>query len=246
MQISRRRLLLAGVSVFVLGLVVLFPARVAYQWFAPPGVAVSGLSGTVWNGQAAAATVDGLFLRDLAWKFRPQSLLTGKLGYSINAEPATGFIDTELYIALGGKITARDLAASVPLELLAGVLQADGLQGNANARFEELTVRDGTLTAATGTLEVSSLVHPLAGNTPLGGYIAEFTTQDDAVHGSVEDNNGVVDLAGSLRLTPDRRFEFSGLVIASANTPRSLAEQLRFLGPANNRGQHTLEFDGTY
>ena len=46
-----RGLLLAGVLAMLVALVALFPARVAYHWFAPDAVRVSGIDGSIWQGR---------------------------------------------------------------------------------------------------------------------------------------------------------------------------------------------------
>ena len=40
---------------FIIGLLAVFPARVAYRWLAPPQLAMTGIEGSVWRGGAAAA-----------------------------------------------------------------------------------------------------------------------------------------------------------------------------------------------
>ncbi|MCH7980395.1 MAG: hypothetical protein IID59_02735 [Proteobacteria bacterium] len=40
---TRRALIIAGVLSLFLALVILFPARVAFNWFAPPGISLGGI-----------------------------------------------------------------------------------------------------------------------------------------------------------------------------------------------------------
>jgi general secretion pathway protein N len=95
LTITRKALVSIGLVTFVSAFVVMFPARVAYDWFAPSTVQVSGLEGSIWSGSAAEASVAGLYLRDLAWRLRPLRLFTGKLAASIEASPASGFLEAE-------------------------------------------------------------------------------------------------------------------------------------------------------
>ena len=44
-----KRYIFAGILVLLIVLLVTFPARVAYQWFAPPDLTLSGISGSVWE-----------------------------------------------------------------------------------------------------------------------------------------------------------------------------------------------------
>ena len=64
-MLSARRAALIGVLTLLLGLLLFFPARIAYQWIAPPTVLLSGIDGSVWNGSSSEASVGGLYLGNL-------------------------------------------------------------------------------------------------------------------------------------------------------------------------------------
>ena len=133
---NRRGLITIAVVTFVVGLVILFPARVAYNWFAPPGVAVSNLSGTVWSGSAGEASINQLYLYDLSWRFKPSTLFSGGLGFQFEAKPVSGFVDGVVVAGFGGNLELRDLTASLPLDVLGAALQVSGLRGNASLQFD--------------------------------------------------------------------------------------------------------------
>ena len=61
----------------------------------------------------------------------------------------------------------------------------------------------------------------------------------------IEDTAGVFDLAGSLNIYADGRYEFRGLVAANDRTSDKLRGQLRFLGSPNERGQHEIRLEGS-
>ncbi len=104
-----RRLIVVGVVTLLLGLIVLFPARVASQWFAPPGVAVSGITGTLWTGSAQSVVVNGVYLSDLSWRMKPLRLFTGQLAYAVSGSPSFGTFDADIAIGVGGDILLTGL-----------------------------------------------------------------------------------------------------------------------------------------
>jgi hypothetical protein len=142
-------------------------------------------------------------------------------------------------------LTVSDLAASLPLQMFAESLNIQGLRGNASLRFERIQLRDGLPVAANGTLQVNDLLAPKLSRESIGGYQAEFSTQDDGVAASVEDVDGVVDLAGSFQIKDDRSYRFLGQVIAKPEAPARLRQQLQYLGSANERGQRELRVEGS-
>ena len=242
---SMRRLIILGSLALVAGIIIMFPARVAYHWFAPPGVGISGITGSVWNGKARDIVVAGVYVRDLEWRFRPFSLFTGKFGYAISATPGIGSLSSNVAAGLGGTLYVTDLQSDMSLSVLAAAVGVPGLQGRAQADFAALTVSDGILVEAQGVLNASGIVVPIVTQGGIGGYKAEFTSDDSEVVASIEDTDGVVDIAGSLRLSRDRRYVFQGLVAPKETTPQRLAQQMQtFLGSADDRGRYELRLEG--
>ena len=201
MTLGQKNLLIIGLVTFVAGVILLFPARVAYQWFAPDGVSLAGIHGSIWSGTAREANGGGLYLRDLRWRMRPLRLFTGKLGFDVEASPGNGFVEAGVALGLGGTVSIANLTASGSLQTFAGMLNMPGLNGNVSAQFERLQLRNGLPVAAEGTLAVDRLVAPLIDPAPIGGYRMEFFTNENGVTASVEDTNGAFDLAGSLTVS---------------------------------------------
>ena len=238
------RLLTAGLITLFLGLLIFFPARVAYRWFAPDTIAAAGIDGSVWRGTAREARASGVYVRNLSWRFKPLSLLTGKLAYAVEASPSAGFLDARVALGVTGNVTMNDVKASLPISALQQAVSIPGLGGELNVQFERLQFEDGLPVTADGTVEVANLVAPPVYRSSIGGYRAEFFTQESGVMASVEDTDGVIDLAGSLQISADRSYQFIAQLAAKSNTPASVRQQMQFLGSANERGQHELRLEG--
>jgi general secretion pathway protein N len=241
---SVRRLLIIGLITLLIGLVVKFPARVAYQWFAPPGISVNGITGTVWRGAAGHVSAQGFYIGNVVWRFKPLRLIAGKLAYGVVGRPATGFVEGDIAVSLAGNLHISDLAGTLALSELAATTQIAGLDGAASLRVENIEVSDGFPVSARGSLEVAGLMLPLVSQAPIGGYRAEFFTQEDGIVASVEDTDGAIDLAGSLKLDRDRVYQFIGQVAAKPETPQQVRDQMRFLGSPDDRGQYPIRLEG--
>jgi general secretion pathway protein N len=241
---SRSRLAIIGLVTLLIGLVAMFPARVAYHWVSPPGVAIAGIEGTVWSGRARDGQVAGLYLRDIGWRMRPLALFKGQLAYAVEADAASGFATANVALGAGGRAVLEDLTASLTLKDLQEIVGMPGLDGAASLQFQRLAFENGVPVAANGVLEVANLLAPKVHRSPLGGFRVEFFTQDTGIVASVEDVDAVVDLAGSLTLTADRSYQFIGQVAPTENTPSGLREQMRFLGSPNDRGNYEVRLEG--
>ncbi|HEY5642866.1 MAG TPA: type II secretion system protein N [Woeseiaceae bacterium] len=245
-MIQRKRgLIVAGLLAAIVGLVALFPARVAFQWLPPALVQASGIKGSLWNGSAQAMMVSGVYVTEVRWTARPLRLFVGELALHVVAKPASGFLESDVGIGLGGRISLRDLQAAVPLQLFERTVNVRGLRGSGSLSFDRIDIDNGVPVTMKGNLEVAGLVAPLVSPGSLGGYRAEFFTQESGVVASVEDTDGVIDVAGSLELRPDRSYRFLAQIVAKPETPEKLREQMKYLPPANDRGQHELRVEGT-
>jgi len=241
---STRGLIAVGALTLILGLIIKLPARLAVHWFAPPEVAISNIQGSAWSGRASEASVVGVYVRDVRWDFSPLQLFTGRFSYQVSAAPVSGFIETDMSVGFSGAMTLSDLKASLALELFAEAIGIPGLQGSGSFQFDQLEIVDGLAVVADGTLQVADLVVPIVSRDSLGGYKVEFFTENDGISASIEDSDGVVDLAGSLQIKADRSYEFIAEVVALPQTPAGVRRQLQFLPPANERGQQELRLEG--
>jgi general secretion pathway protein N len=241
-----RGLLLVAALTAIIALVVTFPARIAYQWVSSPLLAMSGISGSVWSGKVREFSTYGIYLRDLEWRIQPLRLFMGDIAYAISGSPVSGFFESKIAIGLDGTMTLTDLSAALPLQMMERAAKVPGLRGKASMQFERVQLIHGRASAMEGTLTIADLVVPIVHRGSLGGYKAEFFTQNNGIVASVEDTDGVVDLAGSLQIMPDASYSFLGQVIAKPNTPDAVRRQMRFLGPANERGQQEIRLEGVY
>ena len=244
MTFSRKQLLAIGGAVFGIGLIAAFPARVAYHLFAPEMLKLATISGTLWNGRAAQGQAGNLYLSNVQWSFRPLALLTGKAALDTSFDPAGGFVESRVAVGLGGRVAFNDLSGAVSINALQSLLPAPGIQGNARVDFSELIIDNGLPVAADGTLDIMGLFVRGFASAPVGDFRAELSTTDDGITGSVEDLSGMLDVAGALRINPDRSYSLTGLVAPTSGAPESVLNQLKFLGSANERGQHEFRFEG--
>lgn len=241
---SRSRLVLVAVATFLLGVVLLFPARVAYHLLPAGLVAGSGIEGTVWRGHINEVSSNGIYLSNVSWQFRPLRLFSGELAYSMKADVMSGFVTTDVGFGFGGAVYLRELNAAIPAEMLQASLNLPGLSGSIAATFERLSFDGDLPVAADGNVEIINLVSPRVFRGSLGGYKAEFFTQNDGISASVEDTDGIVDLAGSLTVKADRNYQFIGQLAPKANTPANMLRQMDVLGSPNERGQYEIRLEG--
>ena len=239
-----KRLIIVGLTTLIVIMLATFPARVAYHWFAPVELRLSGIAGSVWNGNAVEGVAGGAYIRNIAWRFKPLSLLSGNLAFATTSNPVSGSMNTDVAVSPDGTLTLSSLSGSVPLDLVHPAFQQSGIRGDIVLEFEMLVIPNVVPVAAKASVTVADLFVQNLSPSRIGNFRADFQTTDGKITGSVEDMTGVLDVTGSISLDQDRSYTFIGQVAPTSTTPQSIVNQLRFLGSANERGQHEFRFEG--
>lgn len=241
---NRKRLLVVGVATFILGAVLMFPARLAYSWFVPDTVKLNGISGTVWSGKANEGSASGLYFTSLNWTFRPLALFTGKLKIDAELKTTAGPVSGAVAAGLTGALTFTDLAGSLALASVHPALQSNGIGGQLNVRMDRLVLDGGLPVEAAGKITVANLTARAWGTGSLGNFSADVSTDDNEITALVEDVGAIIGLSGTITLTPDRAYLFSGFVSANDETPAALNRNLRLLGSPDASGRRQFRFEG--
>lgn len=241
-----------AVGAYLAFMVARFPAATALRWLAPPEFAASGVSGTIWSGNATLASMPGLPMRELRWHIRGLSLLAGRLAGEFSARLADGFLDSQFSNSIGA-VRLRQLRTSTSLTTLASALpMIRGTRGQLSLTLDDLVLVDGWPTSIVGLIRVSELeVEPFvgAGNQmiALGDYEVSFPeTESPVLQATVRDTSGPLELNGTLSLYPNREYQMEGWLIPRADAQRELVQGLAIMLPEPDaNGRRNFSFPGS-
>ena len=151
------RYLAAGVSVYLLLLLVTLPAahfRSTLQEQVP-GLLLSGVSGSVFSGMARQGSYQGFDLGEVKWHFRPFALLLARLEYRLEVAHRDNNGQTVVGIKPGGDLYGKDLNMQLAPDRLINQFSPVSLvsHGSLRLRLDEFTASGEMLTAVTGTIE---------------------------------------------------------------------------------------------
>lgn len=245
------RWLLLGAGAYLVFLLVQLPAAYAVRWLQPrlPQLALSGVSGSLWAGQAAAVSLEGRPLGSLSWRFDWLAPLEFSLGYRLRLEDS-GRSRAQGRLALGwGKtITLRAVQGWLPVAEFAPLLPfpAQGMGGELHLQIRKAALRAGRPQAAEGSVTLSDLriQWPLAAT--LGDYRLVLRTAAGEIHGTLSDaGNGPIALRARFSLDGRGRYRAEGTMTARAAAPQTLRDWLSALGPADSRGAHHWQLSGS-
>jgi general secretion pathway protein N len=239
-----------GLGAFVLLLLVTLPAQVILGRLGTFGVEATGVSGSVWKGQAAMVRVRNAPLGQLEWNLHVLKLLTGRASATVAVRQADAFAQGELSAALNGRITLSEFSASWPLAALAAAGLPAGWTGTANARLSELVVENGLPVALTGTIDLVNLVGPANRPANLGSYRATFPSTaantGDGLAADLKDVDGPIALTAIVHVQRDRSYLLEGQIATRPEAPSQVVSALQYLGAADASGRRPFSLSGTF
>lgn len=81
---SRILWVVGGVLAFLVFLIAYMPAKqVIHRITLPAGMSVSGVSGTIWEGQAQQAIINNMPVNSVSWEVHPLALLMGRVSADV-------------------------------------------------------------------------------------------------------------------------------------------------------------------
>ncbi|MGD8175127.1 type II secretion system protein N [Marinimicrobium sp. ARAG 43.8] len=167
---------------------------------------LSGVTGTVWSGQARMASVridsNDYSLGALRWELNPWSVLTLRPCADVAADLEAQRIEGRVCAGLGGAVTVTDTSIDAPASLVqAGVpVPVDGLLA---ANIQRLRMNQGQLVELSGNLSwTNARIQVQERWVSLGSYAAEarYDPEPEALIADVFDLDAPVDIDVEARL----------------------------------------------
>jgi general secretion pathway protein N len=241
-----------GLGAYIAFTLASFPAGTALRWFAPPGLAVAGVTGTLWSGSAASCSVGGFTAESLRWRVRPTSLLLGRVAADVEARIPDGFV-AGVVTASPSQVRIEELRGGTSLPALANVLPLKGMRGQANVALEELVLENGWPATIVGELKLAGLeTVPLIPDgsgslLALGDYTVTFLpAPQGALAARFVDNGGPLEVSGSFDMDDTRTYSLDALVEPRAGAPEALVEGLKIMtAEPDAEGRRRLSLTGS-
>tara|TARA_B100000524_G_scaffold341993_1_gene236619 strand:- start:470 stop:1150 length:681 start_codon:yes stop_codon:yes gene_type:complete len=182
------------------------PARVLTT-FLPATLTLSGLSGSVWSGQAVRAwtMIDGkpLMLGRVQWQLQPWRLCWGS-PLTLTSEWGDQIFTSRIGMGLSGLTVLRDVSVNFDTSVLREMFPLY-LGGTLSGSFERIEVEQAGLRQAQGTVYLQNAIWTAnSGDIPLGDYridVAGNAGSADGIVGEVVTENGALVLVGDLNLS---------------------------------------------
>lgn len=237
----------AGLAAFLVFLVALVPAGQLARRL-PPGLALDGVAGTIWSGQARSLAIDGHPLGALRWSCRPWRLIVLEWSCTIGIQPAGGDVAGEFTGGFDGDLVGHDIRGSTPIGNFEGIATPRGWTGTLEVDLDELRVEARRPQSATGTLYLRSLRGPGPRGELLGDFelvVGEGSVGGATLNGRLRDLGGPLHVRGAIELFEDGRYLLRGDAAPGPGAGPAILDTLGFLGPPDRQGRRPFTIEGT-
>ncbi len=241
--------------IFIIALVVFATSLLPVSFISkyvelPNNVAFKSLQGTVWSGRIAALQVNDLVLRNITWSWNAGSLLTGKLGFDFKVGNARDIseISGKGNIQLGlDSITLNDLTLRAPADTFRPMIPIPmgKLGGRAIVELDEFKssrsafVQGSSLPLCeilAGEMMWTKSEIQIGQPVSLGVFAANLDCQNGEVL-VVFDGENQLGLAGTGRLSIERKVHFDGHVQPDDSLPRGIRNGIAMFGRPDTSGR---------
>ncbi|MDH3560836.1 MAG: type II secretion system protein N [Gammaproteobacteria bacterium] len=243
------RLLLAGLLVYLLFILISFPAQRGARFLQQQvdGLVLQAVSGTLFSGQAGRLEVQGIDLGSVNWSFRPVALLTGRLEYRLDfAGPlftGGGFAG----LGLSGAVYGRELETALQPDPLVNHFSPLPIQtaGAVRVRAERFKLVDGFPQDLSGQVDWTNarILDPIS--LELGDVALVLNSAGDEITGRIS-NTGETGLAGEISLTPTRDYRLDLQLAPGPDTPAEVVDGLADFAEARPGGVYRITDAGRF
>lgn len=240
---------LAVLAIYVVALLVYFPARFAVALLPiPEKVQLQGVTGTIWQGQVAHMSLpQQQALQSLSWQLKPWQLLRGQVVAHFALSPAAMNPVAgggQIQLSFTGQIAVTNLRLQGDLGAVASWLQVPNLVplqgelvlGLQNYRMGQPVCTE--LAARVGAYEVKTRIGSQWFN--LGDFALQLGCEDGWAQVQIEPTNSL-GLSVNGRLAP-QNVDLAVLLRPTAATPAPVQDLLKLVGQPNQYGQFNFRF----
>ncbi|MDE0742681.1 MAG: type II secretion system protein N [Woeseiaceae bacterium] len=240
----KKKYTLILVILFLVGIINYLPANTALQWIVPKGTLLNGVNGTIWNGTVSEAINQNTYIRDIKWKFHPTKILLGDLSFEISLYPFNGYLNAQITRSSDQTIELNNLQGFLSEGTLPITASYLGIDGQIDLDIKQLKLRGNIPVKINGDINIQSLKILGLSNQSMGNYAIKFNPTKESIIGSIEGENALLDVAGTIKIDNDGNYLISGVVAPNIYTPNDIKAFLNFLGSANDKNQREFRFEG--
>ncbi len=242
--------IIIGVAVYLLFLIMLFPANVAVSLAPlPNNIKISGVSGTIWSGSADVVAIDQRQLELVRWELSPWGLFLGKANLDLTIGTRANAVNGKSFVSLSSSaINVEQLRFDAPSEFLLGKSRLPfktEIEGHFSLIAQQFDQGKPWCEQLNGKLFVQQFqVNNQFGKYPLGNVELGLTCEDGNIKVATDEGMNVLGLSGTALLKGDNQVQVSAKIKETDAQPDDLKQALSFLGKKDSQGYYPITYQG--
>ncbi|MGL4752876.1 MAG: type II secretion system protein N [Aeromonadaceae bacterium] len=242
---------LAGLACYLLFLLAQAPVGRILPWVTlPPGVMLSGVSGTLWHGYVEQVRWQNVVLGKIEWRLPLTSVLLAdpvleltlkdrqtlsgqlELGWQGGPRVRDVALHSDAEWLLGQSPLPLPVGASGPLQLTLAEARVN-LQGQCQQVQGRLQWRNAVVTSPMGELQLATAE-------------AALSCEKGKLVARLQQGSEQLSVAGRGELDAAGNYRFEGTLTPGANLPPAFAQGVSYLGPRDSQGAIRLNYVGRF
>lgn len=241
-----------GIAIFVY-LVFLFVYLPA-NWLVsiaplPNNVQLSGVDGTLWQGNADFIRIDQRQLEHVSWKLNPLALFIGQVNIDFQLGSRATAVSGKGHISYAfSGLKADNLRFDAPSSFIVAGSRLPfktSVTGDASLMIEKLEQGTPWCEQLAGKLFLNSIgVTNQFGAYPLGDITLGLSCRDGQVLLNTDEQSNQLGLSGTITLAENNLVKVSAKIKPTDTQPEDLRKALGFLGKQDSQGYYPINYQG--
>ncbi|WOT05176.1 type II secretion system protein N [Shewanella youngdeokensis] len=239
-----------GIFIYVVFLVVLFPASVAVKLAPiPSNIVISGVSGTIWSGSIDLLTIQKRQVEMVHWDLNISALFTGTAEANISIGNRSSAVNGKGVVAYSADgLDVSGLRFEAPSSFILGKTKLPfktKVSGDISALIDTYTQGIPWCEQLAGKLFLNTVkVTNQFGHYPLGDIALGLSCIDGNVQLATDEKSNDLGLDGSIVLVDKKMMQLNAKIREVNTQPEDLKKALSFLGKKDSQGYYAITYQG--
>lgn len=247
---KKRYFIISGIIAYLVFLIISIPAAPVLSQLHRylPEISIQGVSGSLWNGSAAAITINRQqTLNNTDWRFNGWHLFKGEISAHINTHYQQQAVSGDFDAHPSGKITARNVNATMDAATLAQLARIPLAQfsGSISLKIDQLEWQQGQVPRATGRLQWNSAAVTVSETAKLGDIVITLTeNKTQPLHANISNQGGDIKLEGEANVSEDGAYSLKLNMLPNRSASSNVRSSLGMIAKPKPNGSYELNNNG--
>ena len=241
--------LVVGIVVYLLIVVFTLPAAQVDGYIEAqlPGLSLSAVSGSVFNGQAGHVSYQGKALGAAHWQFLSRALLTGRVEYHLDFSTPAGPGKANAGVTFAGKTYGHDIDLTLLPDQLINNFSPVVVRtsGEIKLLIETFEMSNGFPDELTGQAVWKDAAILVPVEMIFGDTVMDMQSIEGELVGRI-DNEGDFDVSGEVALAPAGKYRFELLLSPDAGVSEETVLLLENTTTVQAEGKYLLRSSGQW